>query len=199
VLITRRTARGAGRCRSQADRDEALTRTPSDRDVVVLRRCESECRDASRHANICGTTPSPVQSAEGPRKPNDAEDLLFILYTSGPPGSRRAICTHGGYLDQVAYTHNTSRLKPDTGRSGDTADARLRSHGASYIVYGPIANRQRRRCSTRHARSSRSRPAGSIVREVQGDDSFTQRDRDQRNVHEWGDERSAAHYLSIGD
>ena len=35
----------------------------------------------------------------------NAEDPLFILYTSAPPASSRACCTTGGYLLYAAYTH----------------------------------------------------------------------------------------------
>ncbi len=71
----------------------------------------------------------------------DAENPLFILYTSGTTGKPKGILhTSGGYLTQAAATHHdVFDLKPESDVFWCTADIGWVT-GHSYVVYGPLAN-----------------------------------------------------------
>ena len=125
--------------------DQAMADTPTVEHCLVVRRRPqtggdesfaemTEGRDRWWHS-VVGAA-SPVCEPE----PMDAEDLLFILYTSGTTGKPKGIVhTTGGYLTQVAATSKyVFDLKPED-VFWCTADVGWVT-GHSYVVYGPLAN-----------------------------------------------------------
>jgi acetyl-CoA synthetase len=123
----------------KANADAAVEGTPSIEHVVVLRRTGedvpmAEGRDVWWHDVVEG------QPAECVPERMDAEDVLYILYTSGTTGKPKGIVhTTGGYLTGVSATHRMIFDIHDDDVYWCAADIGWVT-GHSYIVYGPLAN-----------------------------------------------------------
>ena len=117
--------------------DEALSKTPSVKSVIVFKRVgnfvhwtpgrdvwwQDEMRFVSEHCEA---------------ETMDAEDPLFILYTSGSTGKPKGVVhSSAGYMVNVHYTFtNVFQLSP-TDIFWCTADIGWIT-GHSYIVYAPL-------------------------------------------------------------
>ena len=123
--------------------DEALQRAGTVEHVVVVRRTrEPVAMEVGRDYFYDDLMNLPISRgpANGrcPTEVMDAEDPLFLLYTSGTTGKPKAIVhTHGGYQVGVAATLKYAfDLKPED-RWWCAADPGWIT-GHSYIVYGPL-------------------------------------------------------------
>jgi acetyl-CoA synthetase len=122
--------------------DEALKDTPSIRNVVIVKRLQTlptqvhvqEGRDHWYH-RLMLDAPYACEPEH-----MDAEDMLYILYTSGTTGKPKGIIhTTGGYLvGTFATTKWVFDLKEED-VYWCTADIGWVT-GHSYVVYGPLAN-----------------------------------------------------------
>ncbi len=121
--------------------DEALQRCGTVEHVLVVKRTGVEVnmefgRDMWYHELIN----LPIASKECALEKMDAEDPLFILYTSGTTGKPKAILhTHGGYMvgtyTSLKYVFDIK----EEDRYWCAADPGWIT-GHSYIVYGPLLN-----------------------------------------------------------
>jgi acetyl-CoA synthetase len=118
--------------------DAALAESPTVKNVIVLRRTGGdvpmqEGRDLWWHELA-------TDESECPCEPMDAEDLLYLLYTSGTTAKPKGIVhTTAGYLVGVATSHHyIFDVKPDSVYWCAADIGWVTGH--SYIVYGPLCN-----------------------------------------------------------
>jgi acetyl-CoA synthetase len=144
VLITQDEGwRRGQRVPLKRNADEALERSPTVKHVVVAPRTGAdvpwtEGRDLLYTDLMKDQSDDPASCLP---EPMDAEDLLYLLYTSGTTGKPKGIAhTTGGYLTGVSATHRMIfDLHPETDVYWCAADVGWVT-GHSYIVYGPLAN-----------------------------------------------------------
>jgi acetyl-CoA synthetase len=121
--------------------DEAMADSPGIERCLVVRRTGNtvpmtDGRD-SWYEDVRGSD----DPGSCPPEPMDAEDLLFLMYTSGTTAKPKGIAhTTAGYLVGVATTHHyVFDLKPEHDVYWCAADVGWIT-GHSYIVYGPLCN-----------------------------------------------------------
>ncbi len=123
----------------KANTDVALARCPSIEHSIVVRRCGNDVemsgeRDRWYHELMEG---QPTSFEPGVL---NAEDMLYILYTSGTTAKPKGVVhTQGGYLTGITATHHyVFDVKPDDVYWCAADIGWVTGH--SYIVYGPLAN-----------------------------------------------------------
>ncbi len=120
--------------------DEALKRCATVENVVVVKRTGHEVpmesgRDFWYH-DLLNLPMARASTSE--TEVMDAEDPLYLLYTSGTTGKPKAILhTHGGYMVGVATTLKWVFDVKEEDRWWCTADPGWVT-GHSYLVYGPL-------------------------------------------------------------
>ncbi len=139
VITADEGVRGAKKIPLKANVDEALTKCPSVRHVLVVKHTGAEIpmhapRDVWAHT-LMARVPKHCEPVE-----MNAEDPLFILYTSGSTGKPKGVLhTTAGYLVYASMTHKLVFDYRDGEIYWCTADVGWVT-GHSYIVYGPLAN-----------------------------------------------------------
>ena len=142
ILITSDASYRGGRVIPlKVNADKAVEGSNSVKEIIVVKRAGIEVsmqqgRDFWWHEEMMNKDISNKCEPEW----MDAEDPLFILYTSGSTAKPKGVLhTTGGYLVFVAMTHKWIFDIKDEDIFWCTADIGWVT-GHSYIVYGPLAN-----------------------------------------------------------